>query len=80
MITSMGLPADAPDLPEGSGAAVGFGHDKHCERCPLGFVDPNLPSGLRADLERLQPVRRKGVAMKSSMSFSGAHAKASADR
>ncbi|WP_407915942.1 hypothetical protein [Kitasatospora sp. NE20-6] len=44
------LPEEAPELPEGIGAAVGFGYDKDGERCPLVFVDPNLPSGLRADL------------------------------
>ncbi|GLW58784.1 hypothetical protein Kpho01_67950 [Kitasatospora phosalacinea] len=43
------LPEDASEWPEGIGATVAFGY-KDGERCPLVFVDPNLPSGLRADL------------------------------
>ncbi|MFD4657041.1 hypothetical protein ACFWP2_15605 [Kitasatospora sp. NPDC058444] len=44
------LPSDAPALPEGIGAAVAFGYDKDGESRPLVYVDPSLPSGLRADL------------------------------
>lgn len=44
------VPADAPPMPAGAGAAVAFGYDEAGDRHPLIFMRTDIPSDLRADL------------------------------
>ncbi|MFF7566678.1 hypothetical protein ACFZB4_42835 [Streptomyces pseudovenezuelae] len=44
------IPAEAYPLPDGVGAAVSIGYDKHGAPRPLVWVRADLPSGLRTDL------------------------------